>query len=54
MLRSLSVDADEMHYALIAATEFRLSQLEVGGYLIIVVGVSSLSIITQALADRVP
>lgn len=53
LLRSLSVDADEMHYALIAATQFRLSQLEVGGYLIVAIGVSSLALISQTLAERV-
>ncbi|HEX6052054.1 MAG TPA: hypothetical protein VFZ21_22450, partial [Gemmatimonadaceae bacterium] len=53
MLRSLSVDKDEMHYALIAATQFRLSRNEVGGYLIVAIGVSSLALISQTLADRV-
>lgn len=53
MLRSLSVGADEMHYALLAATRFRLSELEVGGYLIVAIGVTSLALISQALADRV-
>ena len=53
MLRSLSVDAAELHYALIAATEFRLSRREVSGYLIVAVGVNSLTLISQALAARV-
>jgi chemotaxis protein CheC len=53
LLRSLSVDTDELQYALIAATQFRLSQLEVGGYLIVAVGVTSLSLISQALAARI-
>ena len=53
MLRSLSVDAEELHFAMIAATQFRLSQLEVGGYLIVAIGVSSLSLISRALAARV-
>lgn len=52
MLRSLSVDRDELHYGLLAATQFRLSQLEVGGYLIVAVGVSSLALVSQALADK--
>lgn len=50
MLRSLQVDNEDLHFALLAATQFRLSQEEVGGYLIIAVGVSSLTIIADALA----
>jgi hypothetical protein len=51
MLRSLEVDNEELHFALLAATEFRLSEEEVGGYLIIAVGVSSLEIIAGALTS---
>lgn len=50
MLRSLQVDNEDLHFALLAATQFRLSEEEVGGYLIIAVGVSSLAIIADALA----
>jgi len=50
MLRSLQVDNEDLHFALLAATQFRLSEEEVGGYLIIAVGVSSLTIIADALA----
>jgi hypothetical protein len=53
MLRSLAVDNEDLQYALIAATEFRLSEAEVGGYLIVAVGMTSLSLITRALAARV-
>ena len=52
LLRSLVVDNDDLHFALIAATRFRLSEGEVGGYLIIAVGMNSLSLITRALAAR--
>ena len=52
LLRSLVVDNDDLHFALIAATRFRLSEGEVGGYLIIAVGMTSLSLITRALAAR--
>lgn len=52
MLKSLSVDTDELHYALIVATQFQLSELEVGGYLIVAVGVTSLSLISHTLAER--
>ncbi len=52
LLRTLSVDSAELHYALIAATRFRLSELEVGGYLIVALGVTSLNTISHALDDR--
>ena len=52
LLRSLVVDNDDLHFALIAATRFRLTEGEVGGYLIIAVGMNSLSLITRALAAR--
>jgi chemotaxis protein CheC len=52
MLRSLQVDDEELHYAMLAATEFRLSEGEVGGYLMIAVGLSSLALISDALAAR--
>ena len=53
LLRSLVVDTEDLQYALIAATQFRLSEAEVGGYLIVAVGMTSLSLITRALAARV-
>ena len=52
LLRSLQVDSEELNYALLAATRFRLTEGEVGGYLMIAVGMSSLSLIAQALAAR--
>ena len=52
MLRSLQVENAELQYALLAATRFRLSEGEVGGYLIVAVGLSSLSLISRALAAR--
>lgn len=52
MLRSLKVDSDDLHYTLLAATRFRLSEGEVGGYLMIAVGVSSLELISKSLAER--
>jgi chemotaxis protein CheC len=53
LLQSLSVEHDELQYAVIAATRFRLSELEVGGYLIVALGLTSLELISKALADRV-
>lgn len=52
MLRSLQVDDSELQFALLAATRFRLSEEEVGGYLIVAVGMTSLSLISRALEAR--
>lgn len=52
ILRSLVSDELGMQYAVIAATRFRLSQLEVEGYLVVAVGAKSLSRISQALSQR--
>lgn len=52
MLKSLQVDDAEMQFALLAATRFRLTEGEVGGYLIIAVGLTSLDLISRALAAR--
>lgn len=52
LLRSLKVERDEMHYTLLAATRFRLTEGEVGGYLMIAVGLSSLDLISKALAEH--
>ena len=53
LLQSLTVEHDELQYAVIAATRFRLSELEVGGYLIVALGLTSLELISKALAERV-
>jgi len=52
LLRSIQVDSEEMNYALLAATRFRLTEGEVGGYLMIAIGMSSLSLISRALEAR--
>ncbi len=49
LIRSIVVGEDELSYALIAATRFQLSRLEVGGYLIFVLGLTSLSWVTESL-----
>jgi chemotaxis protein CheC len=53
MLRSLTVESGEVQYAVVATTRFRLSEREVSGYLIIVIGVTSLTRVTKALASAV-
>lgn len=52
LMRSLMVDSDEINYAMIAATRFQLSHNEVGGYLIVVIGMSSLNRLAAALTAR--
>jgi chemotaxis protein CheC len=52
LLRSLQVDNEDLHYALLVATRFRLTEGEVGGYLLIAIGMTSLSLINRALAAR--
>lgn len=52
LMRSLIVDTDEVNYAMIAATRFRLSHAEVGGYLIVVIGMASLTRLAAALTAR--
>jgi chemotaxis protein CheC len=53
VLRSLIVSTDEVQYAVIVATQFRLSELAADGFMIIAVGAKSLARISQALADRI-
>lgn len=52
LLRSLVIEHDDVRIALLAATRFRLTEQEVAGYLIIGVGVTSLSLINRALEAR--
>ncbi len=49
LIRSIIIGEEELQYALIASTRFRLSKLEVGGYLIFVLGLTSLSWMTESL-----
>jgi chemotaxis protein CheC len=49
LLRSLHVESDEVQYAMVATTRFKLSDTEVGGYLIIVIGLSSLQLISAVM-----
>ena len=53
ILKSLIDGSEEAQYAVIAATQFRLSELAVEGYLIVAVGVRSLERISRALSDRI-
>jgi chemotaxis protein CheC len=52
MLRSVVVDEDHgVPYAMVAATLFQLAELEVSGYLVVVIGVNSLSLVTRTLSE---
>ena len=53
ILRSLLVDSDEVQYAVIVATQCRLSEVAADGFMIIAVGAKSLAKISKALADRI-
>lgn len=54
MLRSVVIDREQgIPYALVAATRFVLSELEISGYLIVVIGVKSLEMVSRALSARV-
>jgi chemotaxis protein CheC len=54
MMRSVVIGQDQgIPYALVAATRFTLSGLEISGYLIVVIGVKSLELVSQALSARV-
>ena len=52
ILGSLRTDANEPQFAVIVATQFRLSELAVDGYMVIAIPATSLSRITHALAER--
>ncbi|HEY4215792.1 MAG TPA: hypothetical protein VGM67_01570 [Gemmatimonadaceae bacterium] len=54
ILGSLVVESSEPQYAVVVATQFRLSELAVDGYLIVAVGAKSLSRISEALRRRIP
>lgn len=54
MLRSVQIEREQgIPYALVAATRFGLSELEISGYLIVVIGVKSLEMVSAALRARV-
>jgi chemotaxis protein CheC len=52
VLQSLLGESDDAQYAVIVATQFRVSGLEVNGYMIVAVGAKSLQRINKALAAR--
>jgi chemotaxis protein CheC len=53
ILSSLLVETGEVQYAVIVATQFRLSELAVDGYLVVAVGPTSLARISEALTRRI-
>ena len=52
LLHALTVDAEDIQYAMIATTRFSLSSQEVGGYMIFVIGMNSLEHVNRILAEQ--
>lgn len=51
LLDSISIDTEELHYALVITTGFQLMDSSVGGHLVVVLGVTSLERLINALAS---
>ncbi|MDH7503767.1 MAG: chemotaxis protein CheC [Verrucomicrobiota bacterium] len=51
MLNTLSLDAEELHYALVITTKFRLCDNTIEGCLVIVLGVTSLDHLLEAVTQ---
>ena len=49
MLRSISLGSGGLEYALVAATRFEMQSHEVGGYLVVAVGVNSIKAMATAM-----
>lgn len=49
LLHSLTIGTEELQYALVVLTEFQLKDSKVGGFLVMVLGVSSLERLIQAV-----
>src|SRR5262245_41272356 len=49
MLRSITIGAEDLRYAVVVSTEFRIRESAVSGYLAIVLGVSSLDRLLRAI-----
>jgi chemotaxis protein CheC len=50
LLDTITIDSEELQYALVITTNFQLRESSVGGYLIVALGVTSLERLIQALA----
>jgi chemotaxis protein CheC len=51
LLRSLTIGSEELRYAIVASTAFHIREGAVSGYLVIVLGVSSLDRLIHAIED---
>ena len=51
LLESLTIGTQDLRYALVIATTFRLQDSAVGGHIVIVLGVASLDRLMQAIED---
>jgi chemotaxis protein CheC len=53
ILASMVIDTGEAQYAMVAATQFRLSTMAIEGYMVVAIGSKSLDRISQALAEPI-
>ena len=51
LLRSLTIGSEELRYAIVAATAFHIKESAVSGYLVMVLGISSLDRLMHAIED---
>jgi chemotaxis protein CheC len=51
LMRSITVGAEELRYAVVVSTAFRIKESAISGYLAIVLGVSSLDRLLRAVED---
>jgi len=49
LVASLSIGNTEVHYALVVSTDFRVRETDISGFLVIVLGVSSLELLLKAV-----
>jgi chemotaxis protein CheC len=49
LIKSFTIGTEELQYALVVLTELRLKESAVGGYLVLVLGISSLERLVQAI-----
>jgi chemotaxis protein CheC len=51
LLRSITIESEELRYAVVISTSFHIKESAISGYLVIVLGVSSLDRLIRAVED---
>ena len=51
LLRTITIDSEELRYAVVVSTAFHVRESAVSGYLVIVLGVSSLDRLVRAIEE---